>query len=132
MTSWNSSACPGGRLRFPKCMWIVLDESLKNQDYCNKLQEEDNRANATTELDARFRAIEADIENLRVSLQVGDKRKERIEGLLADLRAGLEVTDFRFDDVFPGAMRELSGTHWTPVEVALRASSLLAAGSKTR
>jgi SAM-dependent methyltransferase len=59
-------------------------------------------------------------------------RKCRIEGVLRDLRRDLLVTDFRFDEVFPRAMRDLSETHWTPVDVALRAAGLLALGPKTR
>jgi hypothetical protein len=69
---------------------------------------------------------------MRVSLRAGDRRKERIQELLFDLKEGGLVTDFRFDEVFPRAMRELSETHWTPVEVAVRAASILSTGPKTR
>ena len=40
--------------------------------------------------------------------------------------------DFRFDQVFPAEIRKISETHWTPVEVAIRATELLVKDSRTR
>jgi len=41
------------------------------------------------------------------------------------LRAGSAVDDETFDKVYPGAVRELSRTHWTPVAVAQAAARML-------
>jgi len=40
--------------------------------------------------------------------------------------AGLSTSDRAFDELVPSELRHLSPTHWTPVEVAIRAASLLA------
>lgn len=42
------------------------------------------------------------------------------------LRDQLEVSDVRFDRLFPAAQRLRSYAHWTPVEIAIRAARLLA------
>jgi SAM-dependent methyltransferase len=55
-----------------------------------------------------------------------------VEKLAADLRGGRKVSDLRFDHVYPPAIRTLSRTHWTPVEVALRAAELLTSSPETR
>lgn len=44
------------------------------------------------------------------------------------LRRRRLVVDRVFDDVFPIELRRASSIHWTPVEVAVRAARLLAAG----
>jgi SAM-dependent methyltransferase len=69
--------------------------------------------------------LEAAIEKLRTGLPLAKKQRERIGALVQDLRGGRRVTDFRFDQVYPGSIRALSQTHWTPVEVAVRAAELL-------
>ena len=76
--------------------------------------------------------IEMEIEALQKRLYSESKRKERINEIIQDLRGGRKVTDFRFDQVFPIEMRRLSETHWTPVEVAIRAAELLVEHDKTR
>lgn len=56
-----------------------------------------------------------------------------IVGKLAeDLRGGRTVSDLRFDRVYPFSIRKHSRTHWTPVEVAVRAAQLLAPSEETR
>jgi predicted RNA methylase len=60
------------------------------------------------------------------------KRRERIHTIAADLRCGRRVTDFRFDQIYPSTIRELSQTHWTPVDVAIRAAKLLVTNQNTR
>jgi 2-polyprenyl-3-methyl-5-hydroxy-6-metoxy-1,4-benzoquinol methylase len=40
--------------------------------------------------------------------------------------AGLSTSDRAFDELVPSEVRHLSPTHWTPVEIAIRAASLLA------
>ena len=68
------------------------------------------------------------IDDLRVRILPNQRQEERINGLLSDLKAGRRVNDFRFDELFPPLIRKLSGIHWTPVAVAVRAAELLAAG----
>ncbi len=73
-----------------------------------------------------------EFESLQNKLYSDSKRKERIDEIIRDLRGGRKVTDFRFDQVFPTEIRKLSGTHWTPVEVAIRAAELLVDHDKNR
>jgi len=54
------------------------------------------------------------------------KRKPRPQ------RVGMSSTDLAFDELLPQELRHLSPTHWTPVEVAIRAASLLAPNPGTR
>ena len=51
---------------------------------------------------------------------------------LAALRRGEEVFDDNFDRVFSESARELSGNHWTPVWIAIKAAKLLAVRPQTR
>jgi SAM-dependent methyltransferase len=76
--------------------------------------------------------IEMEIEVLQKKLTPEEKRHERVKLLAEDLRGGRKVTDFRFDQVYSPPIRKLSETHWTPVEVAIRASELLVRDEKTR
>jgi predicted RNA methylase len=48
------------------------------------------------------------------------------------MRGGRKVTDFRFDQVYPSSIRQLSATHWTPIEVAIRAAELLTRNENTK
>ncbi len=73
-----------------------------------------------------------EIEALQRRLNPESRRADRIKKIVEDLRGGKRVTDFRFDQVYPPTIRKLSGTHWTPVEVAVRAAELLATTEKTR
>lgn len=73
-----------------------------------------------------------EIEALQKRIMPEKKRQERIKVLAEDLRGGRKVTDFRFDQVYSPPIRKLSGTHWTPVEVAIRASELLVRDGRTR
>jgi protein-L-isoaspartate O-methyltransferase len=41
-------------------------------------------------------------------------------------RVGLSTADEAFDELAPSELRELSAIHWTPVDVAIRAATLLA------
>ncbi|MBI5596059.1 MAG: class I SAM-dependent methyltransferase [Elusimicrobia bacterium] len=65
-------------------------------------------------------------------LHPADIRRGEVAALVADLRAGRDVADFRFDLLVPPGLRRLSVTHWTPVQVALRAAELLAPCAKTK
>lgn len=47
-------------------------------------------------------------------------------------RYGTSSLDRQFDGLVPHDLRHLSSTHWTPVRAAVRAASLLCAGSNTR
>jgi protein-L-isoaspartate O-methyltransferase len=47
-------------------------------------------------------------------------------------RVGMSTTDCAFDELVPSALRHLSQTHWTPVDVAIRATSLLSPTPHTR
>ena len=51
--------------------------------------------------------------------------KEELLDIIQDLKGGHLVSDEIFDDIFPPDIKKLSSTHWTPVEVALRATELL-------
>lgn len=55
-----------------------------------------------------------------------------LETAMSDLRRGQKVDDSIFDAVYPPWIRRFSQHFWTPVEVALRATSLLGVGSATR
>jgi SAM-dependent methyltransferase len=46
--------------------------------------------------------------------------------LTARLRAGQEVDDDEFDDLYPPGVRAISSVFWTPMSVAVRAAELLA------
>lgn len=50
------------------------------------------------------------------------------ESIILALRRGHLVYDNVFDRVFPWQLRKASSVHWTPVEVAVRASQLLTEG----
>jgi len=47
-------------------------------------------------------------------------------------RAGASTTDRAFDELVPDDLRHLSQDHWTPVDVAIRAASLLWPGPHMR
>jgi ubiquinone/menaquinone biosynthesis C-methylase UbiE len=47
-------------------------------------------------------------------------------------RVGMSTTDHAFDQLVPEDLRHLSQVHWTPVDVAIRAASLLAPGPHMR
>jgi len=51
---------------------------------------------------------------------------EHVGRIRDTLRSGTLVDDRLFDDVYPLHIRKASSVHWTPVEVAVRASKLLA------
>lgn len=55
---------------------------------------------------------------------------DRLRAVRRMLRRGELVCDRAFDDVFPLAARRASSVHWTPIEVALRAATLLTDGVK--
>ena len=46
------------------------------------------------------------------------------------LQSGESVADREFDEVFPSEIRRVSKAHWTPVEVARRATGLLTDGDR--
>jgi SAM-dependent methyltransferase len=48
------------------------------------------------------------------------------------LRRRIAISDAEFDELFPLWQRLRSGFHWTPVDVALRAATLLAPDASTR
>jgi SAM-dependent methyltransferase len=69
----------------------------------------------------------------KIESWVSDTTRQATEGAAPNfaasaraLRAGRLVDDRVFDRVFPASMRRASRTHWTPVEVAMRAANLLA------
>jgi predicted RNA methylase len=74
--------------------------------------------------------MEAD--TLQKPLDAEGRKTERLATIAKDLQGGRKVTDFRFDQVFPPEIRKLSETHWSPVEVAIRAAELLASHDRTR
>lgn len=76
--------------------------------------------------------IEMEIEALTRKVTPKEKRKERVESVVEGLRFGQRITDFQFDQLYPRLARRLSSTHWTPVEVAIRAAELLADSPKSR
>jgi hypothetical protein len=76
-----------------------------------------------------------DVSEVKVEIErklVEERKQERFKEIVEDLRGGRKMTDFRFDQVYPREIRNLSGIHWTPVEVAVRAAELLAESNNTR
>lgn len=47
-------------------------------------------------------------------------------------RVGMSTTDRAFDELAPPELRHLSQVHWTPIDVAIRAASLLTLASHSR
>jgi SAM-dependent methyltransferase len=76
--------------------------------------------------------VEMEIEALKRKLIPDERRANRLGKLAEDLRDGKIVTDFRFDQIYLPAIRKLSETHWTPIEVIRRAAELLVANDKSR
>ncbi len=60
------------------------------------------------------------------------KRLIYFENIGVALRNGKNVSDFRFDQVYPAHVQECSNPHWTPVAVAKRAAEWLVADSGAR
>jgi SAM-dependent methyltransferase len=52
--------------------------------------------------------------------------------MVKQLRGGSPIADRDFDEVFPKWARNLSKTHWTPVDVAMRAAAWLTEDPETR
>ncbi len=73
-----------------------------------------------------------DMEILENWLNSNRHREEEVGKLIEDLRGGRKVPDFRFDQMYPPSISNLSQTHWTPVEVAIRAAELLMPNEETR
>lgn len=48
------------------------------------------------------------------------------------LKLGFTITDKEFDKIYPKSVQQLSKKHWTPVEVAVKASKLLVTDSTTK
>ena len=48
------------------------------------------------------------------------------------LRAGEQVSDAEFDQLYPGRLRLLSSIHWTPVNIAIRAAALATSEGQER
>ena len=47
------------------------------------------------------------------------------QSITRDFLSGKTVTDAKFDKIYPSRIRELSAVHWTPVDVVIKAVSLL-------
>ena len=68
-------------------------------------------------------------------LKVTEKLRNKVDAwskISRDLRSGTIVQDQDFDQVYPHSIRALSESHWTPVEVAIKAAKLLTYTSKMR
>lgn len=52
--------------------------------------------------------------------------------MIESVSSGRRASDFRFDRIYPSAVRQFTRPHWTPFEVAIRAAELLVTDSKTR
>ena len=55
-----------------------------------------------------------------------------VKDLAIKIRLGHKVTDGTFDSLYPPSIQTLSETHWTPLQTAKRAASLLAVDQTTR
>lgn len=53
---------------------------------------------------------------------------ETLRRAIADVRAGRQVPDRVFDELFPEAIRRVSSRFWTPLNVARKAAKILAMG----
>jgi SAM-dependent methyltransferase len=60
-----------------------------------------------------------------VPRETGHEAPALLRAVRDDLRRGEDVSDRAFDEVYPFHVRHASRTHWTPVDVARRASELL-------
>lgn len=80
----------------------------------------------------RILETEMEFEVLNEDTHPDKRRSDMVRKLVEDLRSGRKVTDFRFDQVYPPAIRKISQTHWTPIEVICRAAELLVANDGTK
>jgi SAM-dependent methyltransferase len=58
--------------------------------------------------------------------------KQLASSITNGLRNQIVISDAHFDRLFPPSQRLRSRVHWTPIEIAVRACSLLAGGSNRR
>lgn len=59
-------------------------------------------------------------------------RRGELLDTIEKLKLSHRISDASFDSIYPEAIRRLSSTHWTPVDVARRATELLVTSSETR
>lgn len=76
--------------------------------------------------------LEMRIDALNEKITPDASRAARVQTILLDFKEKRKVPDFRFDSIYPAAIRKLSGVHWTPVEVALRATELLVSRKRAK
>lgn len=69
--------------------------------------------------------IEDAMESLVQKIYPETELNHRLISIAKDLLDRKEVSNLRFDRMYPAMIRKLSSVHWTPVEVAQRATSLL-------
>lgn len=63
-----------------------------------------------------------------LTIPLRDELRETVQ----ELRLQRQVSDARFDSIYPKQIQRLSSTHWTPVRVARRAAELLAKDRQAR
>jgi hypothetical protein len=63
---------------------------------------------------------------------MANQRSSRLDQILEAVKKHESIRDCDFDSLFPDMYQEISGTHWTPVEIARRAAQLLVVDSSTR
>lgn len=76
-------------------------------------------------LDSLIQEIESEMEQLVKTIYPENGPNYRLISIRDDFREGKEVSNLRFDRMYPAMIRKLSSIHWTPIEVAIRAAALL-------
>jgi SAM-dependent methyltransferase len=61
-----------------------------------------------------------------------EQLENRIQNLVEDLRLKRKVANSLFDQIYPVEIQKYSSIHWTPVQVAIRATEFLVTNEKSR
>ncbi|WP_408095559.1 methyltransferase domain-containing protein [Peredibacter sp. HCB2-198] len=77
-------------------------------------------------LDELIKEVEQEIEVLAQKLYSDAEPSYQALSISKDLVSGKKVSNVRFDRVYPSMIRKLSSVHWSPVDVVIKASALLA------
>lgn len=83
-------------------------------------------------LDTLIKEIETEMEALVQKIYPDTESSYQLLSITKDLISGKKVSNIRFDRIYPTMIRKLSSVHWTPVDVALKAASLLAPNEGTK
>ncbi len=79
-----------------------------------------------------IRELEDEIEKLTEQLYIAESPTYHTISITEDLKVGKQVSNLRFDRIYPKMLRKLSTTHWTPVNVAQVVTDLLVTKQGTK